>query len=131
MNANANAICPANGQAYRPVSRKTVLHHLQRPWARALGDVYYFCTDPDCQVVYFDNAGEYVSKDRLRMEIGQKSRESGRMICYCFDLAAADIERDPPRCREFVVEHTRAGLCGCEIRNPSGRCCLTDFPPER
>jgi len=32
------------------------------------------------------------------------------------------------RLKDFVVEQTKADVCACDIRNPSGRCCLKDFP---
>jgi hypothetical protein len=27
-----------------------------------------------------------------------------------------------------VMAQTKAGLCSCDTSNPSGRCCLKDFP---
>jgi hypothetical protein len=27
-----------------------------------------------------------------------------------------------------VIEQTRLHNCACDVRNPSGRCCLKDFP---
>jgi len=35
-----------------------------------------------------------------------------------------------PGIRDFVVAQTRLGLCACDTRNPSGRCCLIDFPRD-
>jgi len=29
--------------------------------------------------------------------------------------------------KAFVIQQTKEGLCACESRNPSGRCCLADF----
>jgi len=29
--------------------------------------------------------------------------------------------------KAFVVQQTKEGLCACEARNTSGRCCLADF----
>lgn len=50
-----------------------------------------------------------------------------RIICYCFDIRLSDYLRDPAL-KEFVVEKTKAGLCSCKAMNPSGNCCLKDFP---
>ena len=33
--------------------------------------------------------------------------------------------------KEFVMAQTKAQNCACEIRNPSGKCCLVDFPKGR
>jgi hypothetical protein len=35
---------------------------------------------------------------------------------------------DNPGTREFVVEQTKLKHCACEVQNPSGKCCLKDFP---
>lgn len=127
------ATCPVNGRAYRQVGRRTVLHHVQKPWQAQLRDQdYYFCTDPDCDVVYFGADQSVIRRDAVRLSVGQKSTASDRTVCYCFDMTHADIlgaQTDSGNaCKTFVVELTRQSVCDCEIRNPSGRCCLKDFP---
>lgn len=130
------ADCPLNGQPCARVSRHTVLHQLRKPWARRLtAHEYYFCPDPDCDVVYFSHEST-LGRSELRQSVGQKSREDNRTICYCFDMSLRDIISDRgsgkgDSCREFVIEHTRRSECDCETRNPSGRCCLLDFPRRR
>ena len=49
------------------------------------------------------------------------------MLCYCFGVSRADFDRNPGT-KDFVTAQTKAGLCACETSNPSGRCCLKDFP---
>jgi len=51
------------------------------------------------------------------------------MLCYCFGVSSADFERNPAT-RDFVMAQTKANLCSCETSNPSGRCCLKDFPKQ-
>jgi len=123
--------CPLNGQTYSQVSLRTVLHHVLKPWQRELSSqAYYFCDDPDCDVVYFGENQQLIRQNELRLPIGQKSRASDRHICYCFDICMTDLlaEDDKTKLRSFVVAQTRTSTCDCEIRNPSGRCCLKDFP---
>ncbi len=54
------------------------------------------------------------------------------MLCYCFDIPEEDY-REAMRnetgeeIRAFVVRQTAGKRCACDIRNPSGRCCLADF----
>lgn len=123
------ARCPVNGRAYKSVELTTVLHQLQKPWKQALpAQGYYLCSDPDCEVVYFGEDERTITTDQLRFEVGQKSRAAGRAICYCFDISYADIEAHEQRTRQFVTERTRDGSCDCKVRNPSGQCCLKDFP---
>jgi hypothetical protein len=51
-----------------------------------------------------------------------------RMICYCFNIKLSDYKKNPAL-KESVLEKTRAGECSCKTMNPSGNCCLKDFPP--
>lgn len=122
-------VCPANGRRYRPVSLRTVLHHVRQPWRRAwtAGD-YYFCTDPECDVVYFGADASLIHRAELRTVVGQKSTDPDRTVCYCFGVTAAEVLGPSGEGRAYVVERTRCGDCACTIRNPSGRCCLGDLP---
>ena len=123
------AICPRNGQRYQRVDRKTLLHHLHKPWQLDLPEqAYYFCDSPVCDVVYFGQDTQTFTQAELRTEVGQKSTQTGRTLCYCFDVTQNDLQQQVTLARNFVVNQTRNGTCDCEIRNPSGRCCLKDFP---
>jgi hypothetical protein len=57
---------------------------------------------------------------------------AGRTLCYCFDIRFSDLSdaAAAKQCREFVINQTRNKVCACEQRNPSGRCCLRDFPHQ-
>jgi len=123
--------CPANGKAYPYVARKTMLHHIMQPWKRSLTDQgYYFCSDPDCDVVYFGEDNTVFHKDELRLDVWQKSDHEHAFICYCFGITRQQARAD--RCiKTFVIEQTKKAICSCETSNPSGRCCLKDFPAER
>lgn len=128
------ARCPRNGRNYSRVSLQTITHHLRKPWARRIdAPAYYFCDDPHCEVVYFAADESVFTRADVRYAVAQKLRTDERKICYCFDISAADLRAPEAlsRLKAFVIERTRQGLCSCEIKNPSGRCCLADFPPER
>jgi len=87
----------------------------------------FFCRDPDCEVVYFGEDNSVILKTELRTEVGIKDKSEQAMICYCFGVTHAAASRSP-HIKAFVIEQTRNQLCACEIRNPSGKCCLKDFP---
>ncbi len=123
--------CPACGQQGDAVTTTTLLHQLRRPWQQEVGDAdYYFCSRRDCDVVYFSAQGAAFNTGQLRQAVGQKSTAAERTLCYCFDIRFNDIEERgaEQRLRDFVIAKTRDKLCRCEERNPSGRCCLRDFP---
>lgn len=127
------ALCPVNGRPYREVPRRTVLHHIKKPWRESLpAQGYYFCTDAECDVVYFGQDQSVIRRGAVRTDVGQKSTAADRVVCYCFDMTHTDILTAQTAagnaCKAFVVELSRQSACDCEIRNPSGKCCLKDFP---
>lgn len=120
--------CPANGVKYHSVAEKTVLHHVKEAWRLSRdGRIFYFCEDPDCDVVYFANDDSVIQKSGVRTDIGTKSRSADAPVCYCFGVTKADAEANT-EIRKFVVAETKRGICSCETSNPSGRCCLKAFP---
>ncbi len=119
--------CPVNGRQYAGVSDKTILLHISEPWSwDGKKQAYYFCEDPECEVVYFGEDKSIITKSALRTVIGIKEKSEDALICYCFGVskrAAVDSQ-----IKKFVIKNTKDHACACEIRNPSGRCCLKDFP---
>jgi len=124
------ACCPVNGKMYSSVGVKTILHHLADPWGKKVKDQsYYYCTDANCDVVYFGEDRSVFPKSALRTKVGIKETSADRSVCYCFGVSYSVAESDE-RVRKFVADMTRQSLCSCEISNPSGRCCLKDFPKQ-
>jgi hypothetical protein len=125
---SGQGVCPGHGGECREVPFRTVLHHLRTPWRVGLvSQRYYFCDARDCQVVYFGEDGIRFEQEALRERVGQKGQAGEAMLCYCFDIRYGEAAEDVTL-KAYVVEQTRAGLCSCDSRNPSGRCCLKDFP---
>lgn len=120
--------CPANGREYAEVPNRTVAHHVRQAW-RWLdpGRRYFFCDDPDCDVVYFADDDSVIGQSQLRTPVGAKGAADDALVCYCFGITRAEA-RDDPAARDFVLAQTKRGSCACETRNPSGRCCLKNFP---
>jgi len=120
--------CPVNGKEYKEVSEKTVMHHIKEPWRwNGKSQSYYFCDDPDCNVVYFGQDDSVIEKSDVRTPIGVKEKSSNSLVCYCFGVTVNDATIYP-EAKAFVVEKTKGHVCECEARNPSGNCCLKDFP---
>lgn len=121
--------CPENNKLYKSVSQLTVLHNLLAPWKNFSAEVtYYFCEDPDCEVIYFTETCSIFKKPDIRSLFkNTKADSNDDLICYCFGVSKNDY-LDNPETREFVVEQTKLKNCACELRNPSGKCCLKDFP---
>jgi len=122
-----------NGRVCRRVGYRTVLHQVRGSIARQLSDGgYYFCTDPDCKVAYFTDDGQLIDRRDLRDPSLRTDGPRSRLVCHCFGITAGELTlegRETTRAvLAFIREKTRRGYCACEVRNPSGRCCLADFP---
>ncbi len=125
------AACPINGLSYSRVKTKTILHQAKKPWQLNLLDQnYFFCDDPNCDVVYFGEDKSTLVRNDLRFSVGQKSQNQEKTICYCFDVQLSDLvaDRVQGKAKAFVIEQTKNSTCDCELRNPSGKCCLKNFP---
>ena len=127
----AKASCPSCAQSGPHVSKSTMLQHLASPWLTAnVGLTSYFCENPECDIVYFDEQGNTYSQSTLRTDVGFKNPGPESMVCYCFGITSSVAKADPSA-RLFVVMQTREKSCACEVRNPSGQCCLKHFPRRR
>ena len=125
-------ICPANGKEYLQVPLSTILQHIKKPWNsnnnKLVEQGYYFCSDPDCDVVYFGEDDLTINKSELRTLVGIKEPQNDKALsCYCFDVNHQEAKNNP-MIKQYVIEQTKNKVCACEIRNPSGKCCLKDFP---
>lgn len=95
---------------------------------------YYFCDSSDCEVVYFPLDPEAPSflRGDLMVRVGAKEIEDPLPICYCFGFTRQDIwdeicRTGKSRLAKRITAEVEAGRCACEVRNPSGNCCLGDI----
>jgi len=120
--------CPKSTQLCTEVLAKTITHHLKESWKwKDKGIRYFFCEDPKCDVVYFGEDNSIITKSQLRTLVGVKEASNATPACYCFGISKADAINDPS-IREYVLYQTKHAQCSCDVSNPSGRCCLKDFP---
>ena len=127
--------CPKCGRKCIQVPYSTVLQHLKKPWSLELNNTnkqnknaYYFCAGADCDVVYSTDNDSLIDKSELRTLVGIKElKNNDAMTCYCFDITLGEAKKNI-ELKQFVVYMTKNKLCACESQNPSGRCCLKDFP---
>lgn len=96
------------------------------------GGAYRFCHEPDCDVVYYDNAaGSVFGKPDLTVRVGLKEREDPIPVCYCFGFSESDLRGDlalhgHSEIPATITREIQAGHCACEVKNPKGSCCLGD-----
>ena len=122
-------ICPQCGESCKSVDNKTLYHQVKFPENTQLSsDKYYFCASKECPVGYFSGTDHIIPKQQLRtyQEI------EGDKLCYCFDINAnhylsALTANHAEIIKNFVIQKTKSGDCACEVKNPSGQCCLAKF----
>jgi hypothetical protein len=103
-----------------------MLQHLETPWLHSLAaKPHFYCGNCDCEVIYFALNGKRYKITEMRPET--REAMANGMICYCYGINDATALSDPSA-KAFVIDQTRNKACACESRNPSGRCCLKDFP---
>jgi len=124
--------CPRCGAVGRPVADETILAILKPGQGDALLPVARrFCKTSSCAVLYYGADGRLVEKDAARVRVGVKEADDPAPLCYCFGHDRADIrrqveERGDSDIPARITTEVRAGRCACEVKNPSGACCLGD-----
>ncbi|MBI3949122.1 MAG: copper chaperone Copz family protein [Acidobacteria bacterium] len=123
--------CRLCGQKARPVRRLTMQQLLKESALTRLADhSYYFCATPTCSIVYFSNeADSYFHKSDAKVRVGLKETEDPVPICYCFGFTEKmildEIEATGhTMIPDYIKAQVKAGTCACDVKNPSGQCCL-------
>ncbi len=123
--------CPTNGKKGQSVDVET-LHHLIKLTRRSeiKDSDYYFCKTPDCDTVYYHPAStQSFKKDDLLVRVGLKETEDPVWVCYCFNISKKMIADEIDHAGKSasgdrIRQEVSRDNCACEIKNPSGRCCL-------
>jgi hypothetical protein len=92
---------------------------------------YYFCEETACDLVYFPSNPEAPMFHRgdLLVRVGVKEKQDPIPVCYCFGVALREIADEVQRTgkstiAERIKAEVKADRCACELKNPSGKCCL-------
>ncbi len=126
-------VCPVNGALSKQVDMLTVKSLVRKLPLGMPNTQYYFCGASDCDVVYFAlevDAPKFRRED-LVVRVGAKETTEPIPVCYCFGFTRRDIENEIAETgRSTVADRIKtevdAGNCACEVKNPSGKCCLGD-----
>jgi len=77
--------CLVNDKQYAEFPLKTILQHIKSPWLQTFDEEkYYFCDDPDCDVVYFGLDNSVINKSELRNKVGDKEKRMMRSSVIVF-----------------------------------------------
>jgi Zinc binding domain len=123
--------CPVNGAHSKQVDMLTVKSLVRHLPLGMPNTQYYFCEAPGCDAVYFplDTHAPLFRRGDLLVQVGSKEMAGHIPVCYCFGFTRKDIQREiaetgDSTIAERITAEVKAGNCACEVKNPSGKCCL-------
>ncbi len=124
--------CPKCGKKAKGVLGKTIQHLLTNKAKSniALYDGFYYCKTSTCRVIYF-RGDEILTQEDLSVKVGLKDGTTPANLCYCFGWTKERIEDEIFKNGKSGaiddIKHKMATVgCSCEIKNPSGNCCMGD-----
>ncbi|MFQ5736455.1 MAG: hypothetical protein ACE5GY_06280 [Thermodesulfobacteriota bacterium] len=125
--------CPECGARGQSVKVRTIKHWLVTPLVPGLPSLpFYFCRTGGCPVVYFsgDGSARY-TKGEVRYPVGRKEGEGPATVCFCFGVTDEMVhtevrETGKSTYSAWIATEVKDGNCACDVRNPSGRCCLKE-----
>src|SRR5258708_33241669 len=125
--------CPGNGARSKQVDIITVKSLVRQLPLGMPNTQYYFCEAPGCDAVYFpqDTHAPIFRRGDLIVRVGRKETADPIPVCYCFGFTRQDIwdeirSTGKSTVAERITEEVEADRCACEVKNPSGKCCLGD-----
>ena len=131
--APAVMACPVDSTRSKQVNMLTVKSLVRRLPLGMPDTQYYFCEAPGCDAVYFplDTQAPTFFRGDLNVRVGSKEAAEPIPVCYCFGFTRQDIwDEIRSTGKSTVAKRIRAeveeGRCACEVKNPSGQCCLGD-----
>jgi hypothetical protein len=126
--------CPVSGGRSKQVDMLTVKSLVRKLPLEMPSTQYYFCDSSDCEVVYFplDSQAPSFRRGDLMVRVGAKEIVDPLPVCYCFGFTRQDIwdeicSTGKSTVAERITAEVEAGRCACEVKNPSGKCCLGDI----
>lgn len=128
---NTKDMCPACGSKGHMVMKVTVSNHVDSRYWKLLGsEWFWFCPNPDCSVVYYNNTlSIYFLKGEVKTRVFHKEKAMDRPVCYCLSVTEDTIRSEifVKKCCDSLDDIQRFTKAGagrwCPITNPSGKCC--------
>ncbi len=123
--------CPRCGEKGKIIARLTVaaMARLDTPAAHLAHSEFSLCPSDSCEAVYFAGDGIVLEQQDIRVPVFWKNPGIDVPLCYCFEhtrRSIADEVAATGGSTAFAVvsDAVRAGKCACDVKNPSGTCCL-------
>jgi len=131
--ATGSVVCPECGTTGRSVKVRTIKQWLATHLVPDVPDTpFHFCASRSCPVVYFSEGRSIrYTVQQLRYPVGIKEAVPSLPLCYCFGVTEEMIAEEVRKIgrstySSWITRETKQGNCACEVRNPSGKCCLKE-----
>lgn len=128
---NGSELCPSCNEKGKIVKIITLKSMLKPSVLDSLNAdlTHYFCSEKDCDVVYFDTDKKTYFTADIKVSVHQKDANTNVPICYCFGWTKEKIKQHvvnelSPNPLVHIRENIKENRCGCEVNNPQGSCCL-------
>lgn len=127
-------VCPVCKREGLEVEKITVANHVKETCWPLSDELYSFCDNPDCEVIYFTaSGGRVLKKADVKTRVTFKEKEAPRPLCYCKQVTEDDvikaIENGASTFEEVRVATGIGGGGQCKLTNPAGRCCSRNYKP--
>jgi hypothetical protein len=124
--------CNKNGSNVDAITVKSQLKKEVRNSMHLDMDEFNFCTNPECDTVYYSNDGsETFAQADIKSKITIKNDDPKTPLCYCRKLLKENviemIENNEPDIAKKVKAIISDGKSFCEKSNPKGTCCTDDI----
>jgi len=126
------ALCPLCYYEAKRVLRKTLEALLVTDTKEKLSnlDGFSYCKTSTCRAIYF-RGDRILTQNDLNVSVGLKDDAPIKNYCYCFGWSKERIEQDiKDNGVSTAIEDIKSKMntigCSCEVKNPSGKCCMVD-----
>lgn len=126
--------CPRCGEKGRSVGRETVasMAAVTVPAPSLSLSDFSLCQTESCAAVYFAGGGTVLEEKDVRVPVNWKDAGPDVPLCYCFSHTRRTIsdeiaETGHSSAFATITDAVKAGQCACDVKNPSGTCCLGDI----
>ncbi len=73
---------------------RTLDHQVPPKRRKGFGDDAAFCSNPTCEVVYCNTAGQVIQKGETVLPVTVKDPGDEVYVCYCFEFTRGKVRRD-------------------------------------
>jgi len=91
---------------------------------------FCICKTTTCKAIYF-KSDEVLTQEEVKVSVGFKDGAKVKNHCYCFGWTEQRIlEEIKEHGKSTAIDDIKANMdsigCSCEVKNPSGKCCMSD-----